>query len=327
VKLSIVIPLHDEEELIPELLTRLRVVVDGLDRECEVVLVDDGSTDGSWQLLRSAAEGDGRIRAISLSRNFGHQVALSAGLRMARGDAVITMDGDLQHPPELIPRLVAKGDEDWDVVYAVRSPLDSESRFKIASAHLFYWVLNRLTRLNLPHGSADFRFMSRRVVAALVAMPERSRFLRGMTRWVGYKQTALEYERVDRAAGRSKYTLRHMFGLAFDAIMSFSAIPLRIASVLGFIISALGFVYLIYVLGIRFLTDTAVPGWTSVTVAVLLLGGAQLACLGIIGQYLGRMYDEAKGRPLFLIAEDTGEPGGRHSDASVLVGSVGDPDG
>lgn len=320
--LSVVIPAHDEQDSIPELVARLHQVLGALPHEYEIVLVDDGSTDATWDRMRAAAsDGDGSTRALRLSRNFGHQPALSAGLSVAAGDGVVTMDSDLQHPPEAIPALLARAERGADVVYAIRAERDGEGWFKAGASNAFYRVLNRLARLDLPQGAADFRFMSRRVVDALTAMPERHRFLRGMTRWVGYRQDVVTYESPARLAGNSKYTLRHMVRFALDAIVSFSAVPLRIASMLGFAASALGGVYLAYVVAIRLFTDTAVPGWTSVVVAVLILGGAQLLCLGIIGQYLGRMYDEVKGRPLFLVAEDTARRGARSaSDPGAAAG-------
>ncbi|MEP6909187.1 MAG: glycosyltransferase family 2 protein [Actinomycetota bacterium] len=304
-KLSIILPVRDEAAVIPELVRRLTSVLDGLDGEWEVVLVDDGSRDSSWDLLQAAADLDARIRAIRFSRNFGHQIALSAGLHMATGDAVITMDSDLQHPPELIPSLLARAGEGFDVVYAVRSSADSGSWFKRASARSFYRLLNRLSSLDIPQSGGDFRYMSRRVVDALLAMPERNRFLRGMTRWVGFEQSTIDYQRPPRAGGESKYTLRKMLGLAWDGVVSFSSLPLRVASVLGFAFSFFGLVYLTYVVATRVFTDNAVAGWTSVVATVLVLGGVQLLCIGIIGQYLGRMYEEMKGRPLFLVADDT----------------------
>jgi dolichol-phosphate mannosyltransferase len=303
-KLSVVLPAHDEQDNIPEVVNRLREVLDPLQHDWEAILVDDGSSDATWERMCAAAD-HGSVRALRLSRNFGHQSALSAGLSVASGDAVVTMDSDLQHPPEAIPDLLARAEAGYDVVYAIRLEREGEGWFKAGASSVFYRLLNRLARLDLPEGAADFRFMSRRVVDALDAMPERHRFLRGMTRWVGYRQGVVTYESPARATGRSKYTLRHMFRFAMDAIVSFSALPLRIASLLGFVASALGAVYLAYVVAVRLLTDTAVAGWTSVVVVVLILGGAQLICLGIIGQYLGQMYDEVKGRPLFLIADDT----------------------
>ena len=305
VKVSIVLPAHNEAACVGDLVDRLTAVLEEMECDWEVVFVDDGSEDATWPLLREAAEKDPRIRALRLSRNFGHQIALTAGLEVAEGDAVITMDSDLQHPPELIPALLEKAAEGYDVVYAVRGPHDAEGRYKVTSARLFYWLLNRVSSLDLPHGGADFRYMSRRAVDALLSMPERHRFLRGMTRWVGYPQSFIEYERQARPGGRSKYTQRRMIRFAFDAVVSFSALPLRIASVFGMVFSVLGGLYLIFVVVSRLFTDEVVPGWTSVVGVVLILGGVQLACLGIIGQYVGRMYDELKARPLFFVWEDT----------------------
>jgi dolichol-phosphate mannosyltransferase len=304
-KLSVVLPAHNEAACLPSLLARLVAALDALEHDWEVVVVDDGSTDTTWALIKEAAEGDDRVRGLRLSRNFGHQVALTAGLQVAEGDAVITMDSDLQHPPELIGALTAKASEGHDVVYAVRGPKDSEAWFKVTSAAFFYWLLNRLSSLDLPHGGADFRYMSRRAVNALLAMPERHRFLRGMSRWVGFSQAYIEYERPPRHAGQSKYTQRRMIRFAFDAVVSFSALPLRIASFFGMLFSFLGGLYLIFVVASHLFAESIVPGWTSVVGVVLVLGGVQLACLGIIGQYVGRMYDEMKGRPLFFLWEDT----------------------
>lgn len=304
-ELSVVLPAHDEESALPELLRRLTTVLEASQLDWEVILVDDGSTDATWRVIRGAAIRDARLRGIRLSRNFGHQHALSAGLSVSTGDVVITMDSDLQHPPEAIPALLAKAEEGYDVVYAIRHAREGETRLKATLSPLFYRLLNKLARIDIPVGAGDFRLISRRVVDALVAMPERHRFLRGMTRWLGYPQATIEFESLARESGRSKYTTSQMLRFALDAVVSFSAVPLRVASVLGFAASLLGSAYLVYVLFVRFVSGTVVPGWTSVVVVTLILGGAQLVCLGIIGQYLGRMYDEQKGRPLFLIDEDT----------------------
>jgi dolichol-phosphate mannosyltransferase len=306
-QLSVVCPAYNEAANVPELLRRLTAVLEGTDLDWEILFVDDGSKDETWRLLSEAARGDGRIRALRFSRNFGHQVALTAGLAATSADLVIAMDSDLQHPPEVTPALLARAREGYDVVYAVRSSTEGDSWVRRHAAPLFYRLLDRMTSLNLPRGGADFWLMSRRVVDAVLAMPEENRFLRGMTRWVGFEQTTIEYDQPARARGRSKYTLRSLLRFAWDAIASFSALPLRAASVFGFIVSGLGALYLVYVLAIRFFTDNAVEGWASVVGAVLVLSGVQLICLGFIGQYLSRMYDEVKGRPLYLIAEDTRE--------------------
>jgi dolichol-phosphate mannosyltransferase len=305
VKLSVVIPAFNEEGALPELLPRTERVLDSLGGDWEMIVVDDGSTDATWSLIEDFSRDDPRVRGIRLSRNFGHQVALSAGLSASTGDAVITMDSDLQHPPETIPGLVAKANEGFDVVYGVRTMTDAEGWLKIRSARLFYRMVNALSSLDLPVGAADFRLMSRRVVDALLVMPERHRFLRGMTRWVGFPQATVPYDRDARFGGRSKYTFRAMLKLAIDAIVGFSSFPLRMASMLGMLLAFLGGIYFLYVIGVRLFTDSAVEGWTSVVGVVLVLGGVQLACIGIIGQYLGRMYDELKNRPLFVVQEDT----------------------
>jgi dolichol-phosphate mannosyltransferase len=321
VNLTVVLPCHDEAAVLPELFGRLDAVLAGLGPEVEVVCVDDGSTDATWDVVRAKAASDPRYRGLRLSRNFGHQIALTAGLWAARGQAVVTMDSDLQHPPEMIPVLLAKAREGNDVVTAVRHSEDVEGWFKISSARFFYWLLNRLTALDLPHGGADFRYMARPVVDTMLRMPERHRFLRGLTRWVGFRQATIEYERAPRHGGRSKYTLRNMMRFAFDAIVAFSAVPLKVASVLGLVVSMLGGLYGVYVVGVWLLSDAVVPGWTSVAIAVIVLGGVQLACLGIIGQYLGRMYEEIKGRPLFIVWEDT-RPAGAAQDLPAQQASV-----
>ena len=303
--LSVVAPAYEEADVLPAFIARLVAVLEGAGEEWEVVLVDDGSSDGTWEAIEAAARSEPRIHGIRLSRNFGHQLALTAGLSVATGDAVITMDSDLQHPPEAIPALLAAARDGSDVVYAVRSADDAAGLWKRVSARGFYRVLNRLSSLELPEGAADYRFMSRRVVDVLIEMPERHRFLRGLVRWAGYRQTFVEYRRSAREGGESKYGLRKMVLFAWDGVVSFSSFPLRIASVIGVCVSVLGWLYLVYVLAIKIFTDRAIPGWTSVTAAVLLLGGAQLVFLGILGQYVGRMYDDVKQRPLFLIAEDT----------------------
>jgi glycosyltransferase involved in cell wall biosynthesis len=303
--LSVVLAAHDEESTIDGLVTRLTMVLETLGRKWEIIFVDDGSSDRTWPRIRAAATHNASVRGLRLSRNFGHQAALSAGISSARGDYVITMDADLQHPPEAIPALLAKAEEGYDVVYGIRRTREGETRLKVTLSSLFYRALNKLTQIDLPEGAADFRLMTRRVVDALIAMPERHRFLRGMTRWLGYAQTGVEYSSTARQTGASKYTMRQMISFALDAIVSFSAVPLRLSSALGFMASLLGAIYLVYVLLSKFILDNAIPGWTSVVVLLLILGGAQLVCLGIIGQYLGRMFDEQKSRPLFLIDEDT----------------------
>lgn len=303
--LSVVAPAYNEADTLPVFLARLVPVLEETGESWEAIIVDDGSVDATWAAVEQAAQADVRVRGIRLSRNFGHQLALTAGMTVATGDQVITLDSDLQHPPEVIPALLAAARDGYDVVYAVRSAQDAAGFWKRFTAHVFYRLLNRLSSLELPEGAADYRLMSRRVVDVLLEMPERHRFLRGLVRWAGYEQSFVEYHRSPREAGETKYTARRMVLFAWDAVVSFSSFPLRIASVVGVCVSVLGWLYLIYVLATKIFTDRAVPGWTSVTAAVLLLGGAQLVFLGILGQYIGRMYDDVKRRPLFLIADDT----------------------
>ncbi len=300
--LSVVVPVFNELETVPELHRRLSAAVAGLGRH-ELVFVDDGSTDGSWEALRAVAAGDPHVRLVRLSRNFGHQIALSAGLEAARGAAVVSMDGDLQDPPELIPELVQRWHDGFDVVYAVRARRRGETRFKLATAALFYRMINRMSSIEIPEQAGDFRLMSRRALDALLAMPERARFLRGMTSWVGFRQVGVEYERDARYAGTTKYPLRRMLHFASDAMTSFSTAPIRTVVTLGFVSVLVCLAALVWTLYLRFFTDATVQGWTSVIVVVLFLGGIQLISLGIIGQYVGRIFEEVKARPLYIVAE------------------------
>jgi polyisoprenyl-phosphate glycosyltransferase len=302
--LSVVVPVYNEEETLPELYQRLNAAL-GAEWH-ELVFVDDGSRDGSWAALRLFADADPRVRLVRLSRNWGHQAAITAGLDAARGDAVVVMDGDLQDPPELIPQLLARWREGYDVVYAVRTERAGESPFKRATASLYYRLLGRLSGSGIPADAGDFRLMSRRVVDALAAMPERARFLRGMTSWVGFRQTGVEYRREARYAGESKYPLRKMLRFALDGITSFSTVPVRLVAWLGFALVGFCLAVLGWALYTRFFTSEATPGWTSLLVVVLLLGGVQLLSLGIIGQYVARIFDESKQRPLYFVAEEIG---------------------
>ncbi len=296
--LSVVAPVYNEEATIEEFYARICTALDGL--QFEIVLVDDGSTDRSGAELHKLASNDPRVRVVQLSRNFGHQTALTAGLDHARGDAVVMLDADLQDPPELIPRML----DDWragcDVVYAVREQREGESRFKLATARWFYSLFDRLAQVELQHNSGDFRLLDRRALDALLSMRERNRFLRGMTVWVGYRQAAVPYSRDRRFAGKTKYTIPKMLRFSLDAISSFSHRPLQLATLLGFVISTLAFIAIPVVIVLRVL-GSYLPGFSSLTIAVLLLGGIQLIAIGIIGEYVGRIYDEVKGRPLYLV--------------------------
>lgn len=300
--LSVVVPVYNEVEALAELDARLRKALDGLGA-CEIVLVDDGSSDGSWAEMRRLAAADRRIRLVKLSRNFGHQVALTAGLDAARGDAIVTLDADLQDPPELIPELVARWREGNDVVYAVRTEREGETAFKRATARVFYRLIRRLAHVEIPENAGDFRLLSRRAADALHEMPERARFLRGMTSWIGLRQAAVPFGRAGRHSGKTKYPTHKMVAFATDAVTSFSSWPIRLVTRLGLLVVLFCIVYLGYTIYLRFFTDRTVQGWTSVIVVVLLIGGTQLLSLGIIGQYVARIFDEVKGRPLYIVEE------------------------
>jgi polyisoprenyl-phosphate glycosyltransferase len=296
--LSVVAPVYNEEGTLDKFYSRVCEALEGL--RFELVLVDDGSSDRSPALLSELASNDPRVHVVFLSRNFGHQTALTAGLDHARGDAVVMLDADLQDPPELIPRMLDHWRAGCDVVYAVRQEREGESRFKLATARWFYKLFDKLAQVDLVHNSGDFRLLDRRPLDALLSMRERNRFLRGMTVWVGYRQAAVPYDRDPRYAGETKYTFSRMLRFSLDAISSFSHRPLQLATLLGFIVSTLAFIAIPVVIVLRIL-GSYLPGFSSITLAVLLLGGIQLIAIGIIGEYVGRIYDEVKGRPLYLV--------------------------
>jgi glycosyltransferase involved in cell wall biosynthesis len=295
---SVVAPVFNEDATIDEFYARVCAALGGL--PFELVLVDDGSTDGSPMHLERLAENDPRVRIVYLSRNFGHQTALTAGLDHARGDAVVMLDADLQDPPELITTMLDHWRAGCDVVYAVREHRDGESRFKLSTARWFYALFDKLAQVELQHNSGDFRLLDRRALDALLSMRERNRFLRGMTVWVGYTQAAVPYHRDSRYAGETKYTISKMLRFSLDAISSFSHRPLQLATLLGFLISTLAFIAIPIVIVLRIL-GSYLPGFSALTIVVLLLGGIELIAIGIIGEYVGRIYDEVKGRPLYLV--------------------------
>lgn len=299
--LSVVAPMLDEAPIAAEFCRRVAQALG--ETPFELIVVDDGSTDGTTEALRAAAAADERIRVVQLSRRFGHQAALTAGLDHARGEAVVTLDGDLQDPPEAIGLLVERWREGADVVYAVREERPGETQVKLRSARAFYRLFGWLTEFELPV-EGDFRLMDRRALDALLAMPERTRFLRGMTVWVGFTQTTVGIRREARTVGATKFTLRRMLRFSSDAITSFSHVPLQLATLAGFVSSALAFLAIPLVVVAR-IFDAYVPGVSSTIVAILLLGGIQLITLGIIGEYLARIFDEVKGRPLYVVRERT----------------------
>jgi polyisoprenyl-phosphate glycosyltransferase len=297
---SIVIPILDEEDTLGELHRRVAAVLDQLDGPGEVVLVDDGSTDGSWALMQEVAAADERFRPLRLSRNFGHQIAITAGLDRARGDAVVIIDGDLQDPPELIVEMAARWREGYEVVYAHRTDRVGESRLKLRTASAYYRMLARLSDVEIPRDVGDFRLMDRIVVDAVSHMREHARYLRGMVAWVGYRQTAVDYTRDPRAAGETKFSMGRMLRFATDGVLSFSAAPLRLALRLGLLISMVSFAYGVVAVVLKVTGAFTVPGWTSLVVVTAFLGGIQLVVLGIMGEYVARIHEEVKGRPLYL---------------------------
>jgi dolichol-phosphate mannosyltransferase len=303
--ISVVVPLYNEEGNVPELVRRISVVLDRFvapGDDYEIVAVNDGSRDETLAKLRDAQrESQPRLVVVDLSRNFGHQIAATAGLETARGDAIILMDGDLQDPPELIEAFLAKWREGYDVVYATRRRRKGESFFKLFTAQVFYRTIRRLTNVSIPVDTGDFRLMSRRVVEALGETRERHRFLRGLVSWVGFKQIGVEYDREARFSGTTKYPFSKMLRFALDGITSFSEIPLRFATYLGFFVSIFAFIYSVVVLILKIIGLNE-PGYTSTMVAILFLGGVQLIGMGILGEYVGRIYDQVKGRPLYLLS-------------------------
>lgn len=305
--LSVVTAAFDEQDTIREFHRRVCEALAGV--PFELIVVDDGSSDGTAAILRELAGLDRRLRVVRLSRNFGHQAALTAGLDRAGGDAVVTLDANLQDPPELIGEMLGKWRAGADVVYAVRRSRAGEGRVKLATANLFYRLFGRLANIDLSESTGDFRLLDRRALTALAGMRERNRFLRGMTVWVGFEQTAVHYDRDPRDAGETKYTPRRMARFSLDAISSFSRVPLQLATLLGFIFSAIAFLGIPVAIAFK-IAGEFVPGITTVLLVVLLLGGIQLITVGIIGEYLGRVYDEVKQRPLYVVGDEFGgQPG------------------
>lgn len=302
-KYSIIAPIFNETGSLAELYKRVSEVMNSLKEPWELLLVDDGSSDGSTEMIRELAEKEKRVRPVIFSRNFGHQIAVTAGLDYSRGDAVIIIDADLQDPPEVILELIKKWKEGYQVVYAVRTEREGETWFKRTTASMFYRLIYRITDIKIPLDTGDFRLMDRKVVDALKQMGERHRFLRGMSTWVGFKQVGVPYKRAARFAGETKYPFRKMMKLALNAITSFSYFPLQLAMYMGFIAAGMSIIAIPFVLIARFAGHSEFLGQTSTLIAVLFLGGVQLICMGILGEYIGRIYDEVKGRPLYIVSE------------------------
>jgi dolichol-phosphate mannosyltransferase len=300
---SIVAPIYNELGNLPELYRRVKQAMDANGESWELVLVDDGSTDGSTEKIRELAQTDSRVRPVIFSRNFGHQIAITAGWDYARGDAIVIIDADLQDPPEVILDLARKWKEGYEVVYAIRAEREGESWFKKFTASLFYRIIYRITDVKIPVDTGDFRLMDRKVVDVLKRMGERHRFPRGMSAWVGFKQIGVEYKRAARFAGETKYPFNKMLRLALNAITSFSYFPLQVATFFGFFSAGLAILAIPVVIYLRMAGIPQFTGQATTLIAVLFLGGVQLISLGILGEYIGRLYDEAKGRPLYIVRD------------------------
>jgi glycosyltransferase involved in cell wall biosynthesis len=304
---SFILPIFNEEETLAEAYRRLTALLERLKDAGEIILVDDGSNDRSLEMMRDLHQRDPRVRYISLARNFGHQIAITAGLRFAQGDAVVVLDADLQDPPELVPEMVARWRAGYHVVYAQRTSRQREGAAKKLSAYLYYRLLRLLTRVDIPADTGDFCLMDRKVVDVLNALPERARYLRGLRAWIGFRQTAVPFEREPRFAGDVKYTFRKSFNLAVAGIVSFSRVPLRLATYLGLIVAGFALLMIVVVLYWRFFHPAApLIGYTIITAAIFFLSAVQLLCLGILGEYVGRVYEEVKGRPIFTVKEIAG---------------------
>jgi len=301
--LSVIIPVYNEEKNIDPLYQRLLAVVTSLSVPYEFIFVNDGSADATLDRVKDLIAENGSVKYIDLSRNFGHQVAVTAGLNFCKGKRIVIIDADLQDPPELIADMNAKMNDGFNVVYAKRKTREGETFFKLYTAKVFYKLLSRLTAIHIPVDTGDFRMLDRKVVNTLNQMPERHKFIRGMVSWVGFKQGYVEYDRDKRFAGKTGYTFRKMLRFAVDGITGFSNVPLRLATYFGFIFSFISFILIIYALYSKFFSETYVQGWASIMISILFIGGVQLICLGVIGEYLLRIDDNIRQRPLYIINE------------------------
>jgi dolichol-phosphate mannosyltransferase len=302
-QLSVIVPVFNEEENIAPLLDRLKSVVEEITPDFEVIFINDGSKDGTLMKVKQAGEADPRVKYIDLSRNFGHQEAVTAGLNFARGKAVVIIDADLQDPPELIPAMFDRWEEGYKVVYAKRESRSGESWFKLKTAKIFYRLLQRITRYDIPVDTGDFRLIDRKVVDLLNDMGEHSKFLRGQIAWMGFEQTSVSYNRDPRAHGSTGYSLSKMVRLALNGITGFSDLPLRLVTIFGFLASVVAVLVMIYSFYSQYVLKDTVPGWASIMVSLLFLGGLQMIALGIIGEYLSRIYDEVRERPPYIIRQ------------------------
>ncbi|MBW5447236.1 glycosyltransferase [Cohnella sp. CFH 77786] len=306
VRYSVIIPMYNEEEVIPVTYSRLSKVMKATGEPYEMIFVNDGSRDRSAEIIRGIAFADESVKLIEFSRNFGHQIAITAGMDYAAGDAVVIIDADLQDPPELIPEMIDRWKSGYEVVYAKRIKRNGETRFKKWSASLFYRVLRASTDISIPVDTGDFRLIDRKVCDQMKRLPEKNRFVRGLVSWVGFRQTSVEYERDERLAGETKYPLKRMIKLSVDGITSFSYKPLKLAGYAGMLLSATGFLYLLYVLYMAIFTSRTGQGWPSLIGVMLIFNGFVLIMLGILGEYVGRIYEETKGRPLYIVKDSHG---------------------
>jgi polyisoprenyl-phosphate glycosyltransferase len=298
---SIIIPVFNEEAVVNETYRRLTKVMESIGEPYELLFINDGSRDGTAEIIDTMTVEDNHVKLLNFSRNFGHQIAITAGMDYALGDTIVIIDADLQDPPELIPQMIQKWKEGYEVIYAKRAKRKGETLFKKWSAALFYRTLRASTEVNIPVDTGDFRLMDRKVCDAMRSIREKNRFVRGLVSWVGFRQTAIEYVRDERFAGETKYPLKKMIRLSMNGIISFSYKPLKLAMYLGFIISFASFVTLVVTLYLKLFTTSTIPGWTSIIVCLLLLNGITLTILGILGEYVGRIYDETKNRPLYIL--------------------------
>lgn len=303
IKYSIIIPVFNEEQVIEHTYERLKIVMDSTGETYELLFINDGSRDSTVDILKRLGETDNHIKVIDFSRNFGHQIAITAGMDFAKGDAVIIIDADLQDPPELILKMIEKWKSGYDVVYAKRTARKGETFFKKQTAALFYRTLRAMTDIEIPIDTGDFRLIDRKVCEQMQNVHEKNRFVRGLVSWVGFKQTAVEYERDERYAGETKYPLKRMLKLSIDGITSFSYKPLKMANYLGVALSSIGFIYMLVVLYQKLFTKTTITGWSSIIVIQLFFSGIILMMLGVVGEYIGRIYDEAKNRPLYIVRD------------------------
>jgi dolichol-phosphate mannosyltransferase len=310
---TIIAPIFNEIQSIPELYRRVCEVMDSTNEPWELILVDDGSSDGSTGVIREFADQDERVRPVIFARNFGHQLAVTAGLDYSRGKAVVIIDADLQDPPELILEMITKWREGYEVVYAVRTEREGESWFKLITASVFYRLIYRITDVDIPMDTGDFRLLDRKAVNVLNKMRERHRFLRGMSVWIGFKQVGVPYSRAARISGETKYPFKKMFRFALDAVTSFSYFPLQVATYFGFFLAGISLLAIPIVIATRLAGSQAFFGQATTLIAVLFLGGVQLISLGILGEYIGRLFDEAKGRPLYIVRESPDDQYFSHS--------------